>query len=155
MNDGSLLRSQILEDMKHAMRAHEQDRLTTIRLLLAAIKQREVDERITLDDVQILAVIDKMQKQLKDSIEQFNNAQRLDLVAKETFQLEIIQAYLPKPLTADEIQQLVKAAITATQATSAKDMGKVINELRPKVQGRADLGEISSMVKNLLNTPAS
>jgi uncharacterized protein len=150
MSDSSL-RIKIQEDMKAAMRAHDTARLTAIRLLLAAIKQKEIDERITLDDIQIFAVIEKMQKQLRDAITQFQSAQRLDLVAKETLQLEVLQTYLPKPLTESEVLQLIKNAIVTTQAISIKDMSKVIAALKPTVQGRADFAVVSTIIKDLLS----
>ena len=132
------------------MRAGDKDRLGTIRLALSAIKQREVDERITLDDSQVLAVIDKLIKRSRESIEQYEKGSRADLVAKEQAEIAIWQAYLPKALTAAEIEQLIGDAIKATGAASVKDMGKVMGVLKPNLQGRADVGQVSARVKSRL-----
>ena len=138
------------EDMKTAMRAGEKERLATVRLLLAAIKQREVDERITLDDGQVLAVIDKMIKQRREAISQFEAGGRADLVAKETAETTVLQAYLPAQLTAAEIDALITEAIAATGAASIKDMGKVMGFVKGKAQGRADMGALSARIKQKL-----
>ena len=144
------LKERITEDMKTAMRAAEKERLGTVRLLLAAIKQREVDERITLDDGQVLAVIEKMIKQRREAISQFESGGRSDLVAKETAEIGVLQAYLPAQLTPAEIDALIAEAIAATGAASVKDMGKVMAAVKPKAQGRADMGAISARIKQKL-----
>jgi len=144
------LKERILQDVKDAMRAREKSRLATIRLVTAAIKQREVDERIELDDAQVLAVLDKMVKQRRESISQFEKAGRDDLILQEASELEIIQSYLPEQLTEAEITALIDAAMEATGATSIKDMGKVMGQLKPKLQGRADIGAVSAMIKTRL-----
>ena len=136
--------------MKTAMRAGDKDRLGTIRLALAAIKQREVDERITLDDTQVLAVLDKMIKQRREAITQFQAGARADLVAKETAEIGVLQGYLPAQMSEAEIDQLIAEAIAATGAASIKDMGKVMAAVKPKAQGRADLGAISARIKQKL-----
>ncbi|HLY52976.1 MAG TPA: GatB/YqeY domain-containing protein, partial [Steroidobacteraceae bacterium] len=140
----------ITEDMKTAMRAGDKDRLATIRLALAGIKQREVDERITLDDTQVLAVLDKMIKQRRESIAQFQAGGRADLVARETAEIGVLQGYLPAPMSETEIDQLISEAIAATGAASIRDMGKVMAAVRPKAQGRADLGLVSARIKQKL-----
>ena len=144
------LKDRITEDMKTAMRAGDKDRLGTIRLALAAIKQREVDERITLDDTQELAVLDKMIKQRREAITQFQAGARADLVARETAEIGVLQGYLPAQMSEAEIDQLIVEAIAATGAASIKDMGKVMAAVRPKAQGRADLGAISARIKQKL-----
>ena len=144
------LKERIQQDVKDAMRAREKSRLATIRLVTAAIKQREVDERIELDDAQVLAVLDKMVKQRRESISQFEKAGRDDLILQEASELEIIQSYLPEQLTEAEITALIDAAMEATGATSIKDMGKVMGQLKPKLQGRADIGAVSAMIKTRL-----
>ena len=144
------LKERITDDMKTAMRAGEKERLATVRLLLAAIKQREVDERITLDDTQVLAVIEKMIKQRREAIAQFESGGRSDLVAKETAEIGVLQAYLPAQLTAAEIDGLIAEAITATGAASLKDMGKVMGFVKGKAQGRADMGALSARIKQKL-----
>lgn len=144
------LRPQIQEDMKNAMRAKATLELGTIRLLLSAIKQREVDERITLDDAQILAVIDKMVKQRNESIKQYQQGNRQDLVDKEAAEIEVLKKYLPQALTEDEITTLIKAALVETNVTLVKDMAKVMAYIKPKAQGKADMGKISLMVKSML-----
>ena len=149
MNNNSL-HSLIQDDMKTAMRTKDVARLSTIRMLLAAIKQKEIDERITLDDTQIYAVVDKMIKQRNDSIEQFRAGNRQDLVDKETAEIEVLKEYLPKPLTEFEIDNLIKDAITESKATSIKEMAKVMAIIKPKAQGRADMGQISIKVKEAL-----
>lgn len=144
------LKDQIQQDMKDAMRAKEKARLATIRLILAAIKQREVDERIELDDAQVIAVLDKMSKQRRESISQFEQAGRDDLIAQEKSELEIIQTYLPEALGEDELNALIEAAMQATGASTIKDMGKVMGQLKPKIQGRADMGAVSALIKSRL-----
>jgi uncharacterized protein len=145
------LKERITEDMKSAMRAGDKDRLATIRLALAAIKQREVDERITLDDPQVLAVLEKMIKQRREAIAQFESGGRADLVAKETAEIAVLQGYLPTPFSDAEIDALIGAAIAATGAASIKDMGKVVAAVRPKAQGRADMGAVSARIKQKLS----
>ena len=141
------LKHQINEDVKAAMRSKEKERLAALRLITASIKQREVDERIELDDVQVMAVLDKMAKQQRDSIQQYSMADRQDLVEKEQFELDIILSYLPQPLDAAEINARVDEAIAATGAASMKDMGKVMGQLKSALQGRADMGKVSTLVK--------
>ena len=141
------LKHQINEDVKAAMRSKEKERLGALRLITASIKQREVDERIELDDVQVMAVLDKMAKQQRDSIQQYSMADRRDLVEKEQFELDIILSYLPQPLDAAEINARVDEAIAATGAASMKDMGKVMGQLKSALQGRADMGKVSTLVK--------
>ena len=136
--------------MKAAMRAGEKPRLGTIRLLMAAIKQREVDERITLDDADVLAVLDKMVKQRRESLEQYKAASRQDLADQEAFEIEVLQDYLPQQLDAAEIESMVAQAISESGAASMRDMGKVMGVLKPKLQGRADMGEVSKLVKQKL-----
>lgn len=148
----SALKEQLTAEMKDAMRAKDKDRLGTIRLILAAIKQREVDERIELDDAQVLAVLDKMVKQRRDSITQYRDAGREDLATKEEAELVVIQTYLPSPLSDQELDELINAAIVGTGAQSMQDMGKVMGQLRAKVQGRADMGEVSQRIKARLTT---
>ena len=144
------LREKISEDMKAAMKARETEKLGAIRLLQAALKQKEVDERIELTDDIVLAIIEKMLKQRKDSIEQFTTGNRLDLVAKEKFEVGVLSEYLPQQLSEAEVLAILDSVISETGATTAKDMGKVMNALRPKVAGRADMGELSGMVKSRL-----
>lgn len=147
----SNLKHRINEDVKAAMRGKEKQRLAALRLVTAAIKQKEVDERIELDDAQTTGVLNKMAKQRRESIEQYEKAQRADLVEKEQFELELITGYLPQPLAAAEIQSLIDGAIAATGAASMKDMGKVMGQLKAQMQGRADLGQVSGMVKARLS----
>jgi hypothetical protein len=144
------LKDQINDDMKAAMRARETERLGTIRLLLAAIKQREVDERVTLDDTAITAVIDKMIKQRKDSISQFEAAGRTDLADKEKAELAILSAYMPEQMSEAEIVAEVQAAVAQTGADGPQDMGKVMGVLKPKLAGRADMTAVSAQVKAAL-----
>ena len=144
---GSTLKERIDDDMKAAMRARDKERLAAIRLILAAIKQREVDERRELDDAAVLSVLDKMVKQRRESIAQYEQAGREDLAAKERAELAVIQAYLPSPLSEAEIEALVDEAVAAAGARSVKDMGKVMALLKPKVQGRADMGAVSKRVR--------
>ncbi len=147
-----MLKQRIQEDMKTAMKAGDKVRLGVIRLILAAIKQREVDERIELDNTQIWTVLDKMLKQRRDSITQFAAAQREDLAEIERFEATVIQSYLPMPLTEAEIAELLDSAITATSATAMNDMGKVMNIIRPQVQGRAEMGAVSALIKQRLSS---
>jgi uncharacterized protein len=147
-----MLKPRVQDDMKAAMKGGDKRKLGVIRLLLAAIKQREVDERIELDDEQILAVLDKMVKQRRDSITQYEQAGRDELADQEKFEIEILQEYLPEALGEDEISALVKQAIADAGAESMRDMGKVMGQLKPKLQGRADMGAVSAMVKQLLGS---
>ena len=144
------LKARITEDMKAAMRAGEKDRLSCIRMLQAGIKQREVDERVELDDAQVLAVIDKMIKQRRESVAQFQAGKRADLVAKESAEIELLSGYLPAQLGDAELAALIKDAIATTGASSIKDMGKVMGILKPKVQGRTDMGALSARIKSAL-----
>jgi uncharacterized protein YqeY len=141
------LKARITEDMKAAMRAREAARLSAIRLLLAAIKQKEVDDRVELTDAMVAAIVDKLIKQRKDSIEQFSRAGRTDLADKERFELEVLSAYLPAQAGADEIAAEIDAAVAATGAAGPQDMGKVMAVLKPKLAGRADLSAVSAQVK--------
>jgi len=144
------LKARITEDMKSAMRAGEKDRLSCIRMLQAGIKQREVDERIELDDAQVLAVIDKMIKQRRETVTQFQAGNRADLVAKESAEINLLSGYLPARLGDAELAAMIKEAIAASGAASMKDMGKVMGILKPKVQGRADMGALSARIKTAL-----
>ena len=144
------LRERITEDMKTAMRSGDKDRLGLIRMLQAGIKQREVDERITLDDAQTLSVIEKMIKQRKESVVQFEAGKRMDLVAKENAEIEALAGYLPQQLGAAELDALIKDAIAASGASSVKDMGKVMAAVKAKAAGRADMGAVGARVKALL-----
>jgi len=139
------------EDVKSAMRSKDKPRLGTLRLITAAIKQREVDERITLDDAGLLAVLDKMLKQRKDSIDQYTKADRHDLAEKEQFEVGIIQEYMPAQLSEAEIAQMIDEAISATGASGMKEMGKVMGLLKPKLQGRADMSAVSGKIKAKLS----
>lgn len=141
------LKLRITDDMKAAMRARETARLGTIRLLLAAIKQKEVDERIELDDAAVSSIVEKLIKQRKDSISQFQAAGRDDLVAAEQAELVVLQAYLPEQLSAAEVEAAVDAAIAESGAASARDMGKVMGLLKPRLAGRADMGQVSALIK--------
>jgi len=145
------LKAHILDDIKNAMRAQDRERLGALRLISAAIKQIEVDERIELNDAQVLAVLDKMVKQRRESLEQFEKAGREDLAAKERFELGIIQAYMPEPLSAEELTALIQSAIAQLGASSIRDMGPVMNALREQVQGRADMKAVSQAVKAQLS----
>jgi uncharacterized protein YqeY len=145
-----MLKQRIHDDMKAAMKGGDKRKLGVIRLLMAAIKQREVDERIELDDTQILAVLDKMVKQRRDSITQYEQAGRTELAEQESFEIEILQEYLPQPLSEAEISALIAEAIASTGAESMRDMGKVMGILKPKMQGRADMGAISALIKQQL-----
>ena len=146
------LKERITEDMKAAMRAGEKERLGTIRMLQAGIKQREVDERISLDDVQVLSVIEKMLKQRRDSVSQFEAAGREDLAAVERFEIGIIQGYMPAPMSEAELDAAVSESIAEAGATGPQDMGKVMAVLKPKVAGRADMGALSGLVKKKLSS---
>ncbi len=145
-----MLKQQITDAMKAAMRGGDKPRLAVIRLILAAIKQREVDERIELDDPQVLAVLDKMVKQRRDSIKQYTDAGRDDLAAAEAAEIGVIQEFLPAELSESEIDAIISAAIAETGAESMRDMGKVMGIVKPKVQGRADVGKVSGLVKKKL-----
>lgn len=144
------LKDQITEDMKIAMRAKDAPRLLTIRGLLAACKQREVDERIVLDDAAVIAIIDKLIKQRKDSITQFSGAGRTDLVDKETAELKVLESYLPQRLSADEIAAQVQAIVAEIGAAGPGDMGKVMAAVKAKLAGQADMGLVSAAVKQAL-----
>ncbi len=145
------LATRINDDVKAAMKAKDKPRLGVLRLITAAIKQREVDEQISLDDSQILAVLEKMVKQRKDSIAQYEKAGRDELAQKEAFEIGIIQEYLPEQLSDDEIDALIDEAISSTGASSMKDMGKVMGTLKPKMAGRADMGAVSGKIKARLS----
>lgn len=145
------LREKIFDDMKTAMKARASEKLAAIRLLQSALKQKEVDERVELTDELVLAIIEKMLKQRRDSIEQFTAGNRLDLVAKEEFEVGVLSAYMPQQLSDAEITIILDQVIADTGANSARDMGKVMNELRPKVAGRADMGKLSAVVKARLS----
>ena len=145
------LKDTITSDMKTAMKSGDKDRHGVIRLILAAIKQREVDERIVLDDTQVLAVVEKMIKQRRDSITQFRAAAREDLASKEEYEVGVIQGYMPAALGEAEVDAIIAKAIADSGATSAKDMGKVIGLVRPQVAGRADMGAISQTIKAKLS----
>ena len=144
------LKDRITEDMKTAMRAGDKERLATVRLALAAIKQREVDERISLDDTQVLAVLEKMIKQRREAITQFASGNRADLVAKETAEISVLQQYLPAQMSEAEVDALIQEAIQATGAASMKDMGKVMAAVKAKAQGRTDMGALSARIKQKL-----
>ena len=150
MSNESPLKDRIFADMKDAMRAKDKQSLATIRLILAATKQREVDERITLTDADVLAILDKMVKQRRDSISQFAKADRDDLIAQEQVELDLIQTYLPQQLSDDEISALIEEAVSGTAAAGMQDMGKVMGWLKPKLQGRADMGKVSGQIKQKL-----
>ena len=145
------LKERITEDMKSAMRAGQKDRLAVVRLILAAIKQREVDERIVLDDTQVMAVLEKMAKQRKESITQFDSGGRADLVAKEQAELVVVQSYLPAQMSDAELDAMIAEAITATGATTVKDMGKVMGIVKGKAAGRADMGAVGARIKQKLS----
>lgn len=146
----SALKQQLTADMKAAMKSGDKSRLMVIRSILAAIKQIEVDERIELDDSRVNAVLDKMAKQRRESIAQFDKAGRSDLVDVEQAELEVIQSYLPEALTEDEIYTLIEQAINATGAREMKQMGQVMGMLKPQLQGRADMGQVSQLIKSRL-----
>lgn len=146
------LKDRIQDDMKITMRAKDKQRLGAIRLILAAIKQREVDERIELNDVQVLGVLEKMIKQRRESLAQYQSAGREDLAARESFEIEVIQSYLPAPLSEADIDTLVANAVAVTGAQSVRDMGKVMALIKDQAQGRADMAKISARVKAHLDT---
>ncbi len=141
------LREQLNEDLKGAMKAREPAKLGAIRLLLAAVKQREVDERITLDDAGVVSVVEKMIKQRKDSITQFEKGARQDLADKEKFEIAVLEGYLPQQLSQAEFDAIISEALSATGAKSAADMGKVMGVVKPRLAGRADMGKVSALVK--------
>lgn len=143
----SELKQQLTADMKQAMRDKDKPRLGVVRLVLAAIKQREVDERVELDNAQVLAVLDKMVKQRRDSVRQFEEAGRQDLADQESFEITVLQTYLPEALGDDELDALIDEAIAASGASSMKEMGKAMGILKPRVQGRADMGAVSAKLK--------
>jgi len=145
------LKERITEDMKAAMRASEKERLLTIRMVQAAIKQREVDERVVLDDAQVIAVLEKMVKQRRESIAAFEQGGRADLAEKEKSEIALLQVYLPTQLSAAEVDALIKEAIASTGATSMKDMGKVMAAVKAKAAGRADMGAVSASIKAALS----
>ncbi len=147
----SALKQRITDDMKAAMKGGDKARLGVIRLILAALKQIEVDERIELDDTRVLAILDKMVKQRRDSIAQYESAGRTELAEQEQFEIGIIQDYLPQQLSEEEIAALIDEALAATGASSMKDMGKLMGWLKPKLQGRADMGAVSASIKQKLN----
>ena len=144
------LKNQITEDMKSAMKAGDKDRLKTVRLIMAAIKQVEVDQRIEIDDAGVLSVLEKMVKQRRDSVEQFEKGGRDDLAAIEKAEIEVLEAYLPEQLSADEITALVDEIIAATGAEGMRDMGKVMGQIKARAAGRADMGAVSATVKERL-----
>ena len=146
------LREQLNEDIKIAMKAREQDKLGALRLMLSAVKQKEVDERITLDDAAVLGVIDKMIKQRRESIAQFEKASRTDLADAEKAEVQVLSAYLPAQMGEAEIQKEIDSAISASGASGAKDMGKVMAILKPKLAGKADMGKVSNLVKTKLSS---
>ncbi len=145
------LKSQITEDMKSAMKAGEKDRLKVVRLIMAAIKQVEVDKRVELDDAGVLAVLDKMVKQRRDSVEQFEKGNREDLAAIERAEIEVLEKYLPEQLSDEDLAALIDEVIAATGAESIRDMGKVMGQMKAKAAGRADMGAVGAAVKARLN----
>ncbi len=145
-----MLKQQILDDVKAAMKAKDKARLGTLRLITAAIKQREVDERIELDDTQVLAILEKMIKQRRDSIKQYEDAGRQELAEQEKSEIAIIEAYMPEGLSDEEITAMIEQAITQSNAAGMKDMGKVMGLLKSQMQGRADMGKVSGLVKQKL-----
>ena len=146
------IKTQISNDVKDAMRSKDKDRLAALRLILAAFKQKEVDERIELSDEESISVLNKMAKQHRDSIEQFGQANRDDLIKKEQLELDIIESYLPEKLSEEEVSLLIDEAISETGANSVKDMGKVIGLLKEKLQGQADMGEVSRLIRGKLGS---
>ena len=144
------LKARITEDMKTAMKARETDRLAAIRLLLAAIKQREVDERVELDDAAVIAVVEKLTKQRKDSVTQYEAAGRQDLAAAENFEIGVLAAYLPEKMGSEEVAAAVAAAVAETGAKGPADMGKLMAVLKPRLAGKADMAEVSKRVKAAL-----
>jgi uncharacterized protein len=150
MSQSTTIKEQLTEDMKISMRNKNKERLEVVRLVLAAFKQIEVDERVVVDDDRALVILDKMLKERRDSIEQFKAASRDDLVAKESFQESIIREFLPPALSKEEIQQVIATAIAETGANSIKEMAKVVALVKPRVQGRADMAEVSKLIKTQL-----
>ena len=148
----SELKKQIQDAAISAMKSGEKPRLAIIRLITAAIKQIEVDERIELDDARVIAILDKMVKQRRESISQFKTAGRDDLIKQESFEIDIIQEYLPQALSEEEVDEIVNKAIEQTSASSIKDMGKVMGLVKPQIIGRADMGEISGRIKSILSS---
>lgn len=144
------LKVQISDDMKAAMRAKDSARLSALRLLLAAIKQREVDERIELDDAAVVSVVDKMLKQRRDSVTQYEAAQRFDLASAERFEMDVLMAYKPAGLSPEQIAAIIDAAVVATGASSPADMGKLMAAVKPQLAGKADMTEVSKLVKSRL-----
>jgi len=145
------LKERITEDMKAAMRASDKERLSTIRMVQAAIKQREVDERIVLDDAQVVAVLEKMVKQRRESVVQFEQGGRTDLADKEKAEIALLQSYLPAPLSETELDALIREAIATTGAASVKDMGKVMGAVKARAAGRADMGAVGARIKAALS----
>ena len=143
----SELRQQINADVKSAMRSRDKVRLAALRLIEAAFKQKEVDERIELDEIQVLAILNTLAKRHQDSIDQFEQAGRSELVEKETFELQLVQSYLPKPLGENEVRRILQEVLSESGASTMKDMGKVMGLLKPRLQGRTDMGKISALVK--------
>ena len=141
------LRDKLNDDIKNAMKAREQDKLAALRLMLSAVKQREVDERITLDDAGVIGVVEKMIKQRRESIVQFEKGARQDLADKESAEIAILEAYLPQQLSAAEIEAIIGEALASTGAASPADMGKVMGVIKPRLAGRADMGKVSGLVK--------
>lgn len=146
------LKQRLQEDMKAALRAKEKQRLGAIRLIHAAIKQKEIDDRIQLDDTQVVAILDKMLKQRRDSLAQFEQAGRQDLADQEAFEIAVIQTYLPQPLTEEELTAMIHKALVESQASSIKELGKVMSLLKPQIQGRADMRKVSERVKQSLSS---
>ena len=144
------LKEQVTEDMKNAMRAHDSERLGTIRLLLAACKQREVDERIVLDDAAVVAIVDKLIKQRKDSVAAFTQANRMDLADQESAEIKVLEAYLPQRLSLEEVTAAVQAIVTQLGAKGPGDMGKVMGAVKTQLAGKADMGQVSNAVKAAL-----
>ncbi len=144
------IKEQIMADMKASMKAHDTARLSAIRMLMAAIKQKEVDERVVCGDAEITAIIAKLVKQRHDSIEQYRAANRMDLADKESAEIDVLSAYLPKPLSEEEILAIIDEAIVATGASGMVAMGKVMGMIKPKLTGRADLGKVSALIKQKL-----
>ena len=145
-----IIKEQVSNDLKDAMRARDKKKLDALRLIMAAIKQIEVDERIDVDDARMLVILDKLAKQRNESISQFQSAGRQDLVLQEQFELEIIHHYLPEPLTETEITHMIEQALVAVDAQKMSDMGRVMTELKPHMQGRADMSKVSLMIKSRL-----
>lgn len=147
------LKDRIGDDMKAAMRARDADRLSAIRMLVAAVRQKEIDERIQVDDAQTIAVVERLSKQRRDSIEQYEKAGRHDLAAREKFELDVLASYLPQPASAEELAAEIDAALAATSAASPQDIGKVMGLLKQRLAGRADLSKVSAQVRARLSAP--